>query len=459
MMRRALILATLWSFAGAQAQAQNVTHTALRHDEDWSVLRDTPKAEEQWWHALKYRSLDEDGEAYLSLGGELRARYEGYDNNLWGQSPAPDDGYLWLRAMPHADLHAGPARVFVQAIAGYARGVGGGKGPADETGIDLLQGFADIRPTTGGEGSLTLRAGRELLALGSERLVGVRYGPNIPQPFDGVHVILELGETRVDAFHLRPVTIGTGTFDDATSTTRRLDGVHATISPARDIGVDLYWLGYTNEAARFAAGWGHERRDTIGLRFFGQRGPLAWNWEAMRQFGRFNGGPVRAWSIASETAWHFTELPLQPRLRLRANIVSGDRDPSDGQLGTFNAMFPKGQYFGELSPIGPANIINVHPSLDVTFRDGWTLGLSGVAYWRESRGDGIYGLPGNVVRAPGTSSARFIGKQAELNVGWEANEFLSLSAAASTFVPGGFIRETGPARTIRMIAFEVRVRL
>lgn len=440
------------------AQAQDVAQTALRHDEDWSVLRDTPQTEGDWRLPLKYRPLDEEGRVYLTLGGEVRARYESYANNLWGQSPAPDDGYPWMRAMPHADLHAGPARIFLQGIAGYARGVGAGKGPVDETGIDLLQGFADIRVPTGENSSLTLRAGRELVALGSERLVGARYGTNVPQPFDGIHAIFEHGSLRVDGFRLRPVDIGLDSFDDATSRTRRLNGVYATIVPAKNIAIDLYWLGYSNETARFAAGTGHEQRDTLGLRFSGQRGPLGWNLEVVRQRGRFDGGPIRAWSVASETSWHFTGLALQPRLRLRANIVSGDRDRQDGMLGTFNAMFPKGYYFGELSPIGPANIVNVHPGLDLTIGPRMTLTFAGVAYWRESRGDGIYGMGGNLLRAPGDSTSRFIGREMEVAIGWQANEIVSLSASAASFAAGEFIRETGPAHAIRMVAFEARVR-
>jgi len=159
-MRLLLLLAAL---APATAFAQSVEQTNLRYDEDWSVLRDEPR---EGWRQAKYVPLGDTGDAYLTLGGEARTRFEGFDNNLWGSPPASDDGYLWLRVMPHADLHAGPARVFVQGIAGHARGVGAGKGPADETGIDLLQGFGDLRLTLGTDSSLTLRGGRELMALG-----------------------------------------------------------------------------------------------------------------------------------------------------------------------------------------------------------------------------------------------------------------------------------------------------
>lgn len=452
-MRILFLLAALLPKMAAAQEAEQTNH---RYDEDWSGLSAAPR---EGWREAKYIPLTIDGAAYLTLGGEARARFEGFDDNLWGDPPAPDDGYLWLRVMPHADLHAGPARVFVQGIAGYARGVGAGKGPVDETGIDLLQGFADIRVPLGGHGSLTVRGGRELVALGSERLIGVRYGPNIPQPLDGVRAVVDRGPIRIDAFHLRPVTVGGGDLDDRASKTRRLDGVYATIAPATDTGIDAYWLGYKNEEARFADRTGRETRHTFGVRFFGKRGDLGWNWEAMLQRGHFDGDRIRAWSLATETAWSFPQAPLKPRFRLRANIASGDHDPADRRLGTFNALFPKGKYFGELSPIGPRNIVNFHPSVDFDLGKGVTVELVAARFWRESRGDGVYDIPGGLIRPSGGSDARHIGDQVEISAGWQANALLSFNASLSAFRPGPYIRDTGPARTIHMVGAEAMLKL
>lgn len=454
-MRALLLLTALGALAPLAAEAQEVEQTNLRYDEDWSVLGDAARA---GWQRIKYAPLDKDGAVHLTLGGEARARFEGFDNNLWGDPPAPDDGYPWLRVMPHADLHAGPARLFVQGIVGYARGVGAGKGPADETGIDLLQGFADVRIGLGEDGDLTLRGGRELVALGSERLVGIRYGPNIPQAFDGVRAIATRGPVRIDAFHLRPVAVGGGNFDDAASKTRRLDGVYATITPVAAIGIDVYWLGYKNEAARFVGRSGREARDSFGVRFFGKRGDLGWNWEGVVQRGRFDGGPIRAWSIATETAWSFPQAALKPRLRLRANIACGDRYPMDGRLGTFNALFPKGKYFGELSPIGPRNIVNIHPSVDFDLGSGVTVELAAATFWRHRRGDGIYDIPGQLIRPAAGSGARHIGDQIEISASWQASPVLSFSGSLSAFHAGRFIRETGRARTIYMAGAEAMLK-
>src|SRR5262249_5881214 len=82
----------------------------------------------------------------------------------------------------------------------------------------------------------------------------------------------------------------------------------------------------------------------------------------------------------------FASLPLAPRLGFKANIISGDEDPNDPDLQTFNPMFPKRKYFGELSLLGPENLINLHSTLDLNIADGWVLSGAAQLYWRESTG-------------------------------------------------------------------------
>lgn len=452
------LLALFVLFTPAMAQTDMPAQINWRYDEDWTALRDAPvEPDAPWWLPAKDVNIWASGEVYASFGLEVRARYEGFRNNFWGDPPAPDDGYLWLRAMPHIDLHAGPVRAFIQPIAATARGVKSGNGPVDATGIDMLQAFADLRFPLGDDEKFMLRAGRALMPLGSERLVGTRYGPNIPQAFDGGRIDFESGALTASLFSVDPVAIGQDNFDDQSSPTKHLDGLYTTTRLTDGVSLDAYWLGYRNVRAAFAQGVGRERRDTFGLRLFGERGGWGWNWEAIVQRGRFADMPIRAWSLATETAYQFT-APLKPRVRLRANMVSGDSDPNDRQLGTFNALFPKGKYFGELSPIGPYNIANLHPNLDLDLGRGVTFDLAAIAYWRASRGDGIYDVPGHLIRAPGDSHARFVGTQLEAVGSWQVNQALSLTASYSIFTAGQFIRETGLERCIHMVGAEAMYR-
>ncbi|HUD28970.1 MAG TPA: alginate export family protein [Novosphingobium sp.] len=425
---------------------QAPTLTVTRYDEDWSDLANPAERADHWTGRFKYVPLGDD--AWLSTGIELRARSESYDDNLWGGADAPDDGYLWLRALPYADLHAGRLRAFVQPIAATSIGVAPSPGPVDGTGIDLLQGFVEAD-----FGKVTLRAGRQMLSLGSERLVGTRYGPNVPLAFDGARANVALGAGNVSLLAVRPVQSRQGDFDDRTSPEKALWGAYAAFP-----GLDLYYLGYRDDAARWGGRDGPETRHSLGARWHRALRDWHWNVEGVAQFGHFAGGPIRAWTLACEVGRAFPDLPLAPDLTLRANVASGDADASDHHLGTFNALFPKGKYFGELSPIGPYNMINVNPSLGLQLAPTVSASIAAAAFWRQSRGDGVYDIPGNLIRAPGDSRARFVGKEVEASVAWQATAELELSASASAFAPGAFIRETGPARTIHMIGLESNFR-
>ncbi|MCR2572501.1 alginate export family protein, partial [Salmonella enterica] len=81
---------------------------------------------------------------------------------------------------------------------------------------------------------------------------------------------------------------------------------------------------------------------------------------------------IRAWTLATDTGLRWTELPLQPRLGLKADIASGDGNLHDGRLGTFNALFPKSAYFSEASLLAPANLMDVQPTLTLRLHDAVT---------------------------------------------------------------------------------------
>jgi len=422
------------------------TLSNTRYDEDWSDLADAEKRGHHWTGPFKYIPLGDD--AWLSTGIELRARNESYADNLWGGADAPDDGYLWLRALPYADLHVGQFRAFVQPIAATSRGVAPAPGPVDETGVDLLQGFAEADL-----GPVTLRAGRQMLSLGTERLVGTRYGPNVPLAFDGVRADVMLGAARATFLAVRPVQSGKGSFDDRTSRQKALWGGYVAMPE-----LDLYYLGYRNETARWGAREGEETRHSLGARWHAARDDWRWNVEGVYQFGRFDGGTISAWTVGTELSRAFPDVPLSPDLTLRANMASGNRNSADGRLGTFNALFPKGKYFGELSPIGPYNMMNLHPTVGLQLTPTISASVSAAAYWRQSLGDGVYDIPGNLIRASGTGRARFVGKQVEATVAWQATAELELSASVSTFAPGAFIRQTGAARSIHMLGLESNFR-
>lgn len=392
--------------------------------------------------------------ASLALDAEARARFEHYRGNEFGDAVVPDEGYELYRILPSADLEVGSyLHAFVQLGLTDANRDDRSVGPVDDTGNEILQGFVEL--SFPGPGGTTVGAGRKVMSLGSERLVSARYGPNVLRSFDGAWVNWHNPHLRVDTFFLHPVRNNGGSFNDDSEGSRRLWGIYGTWSdPGDDSGLDVYYLGLSSREALYNQGTGPETRNTVGLRYFGESADWTWDLEGFYQFGNFAGGRVRAWSIATDTGYTFRYAPLRPRLGIKANVISGDRNPDNTELQTFSALFPKGKYFGESGLIGPSNLINLHPSLTLDLGNGWSLGTAAVFYWRESLHDGIYDPAGNLLRPDGDSRSRYIGTQGDVVLGWEFSRQLSFEAGYSVFRPGTFIRDTGRAETVHFVGLE-----
>jgi hypothetical protein len=332
-----------------------------------------------------------------------------------------------------------------------------------------VQAFADVTVPLAPGTTLRLEAGRQLVSLGSERLVGTRYGPNTPQPFDGTRALLDSGRITASLFYLVPVVAGPRNFDDGRSRQKALWGLYATrwLGMGHAARIDAYALVYHDRAASLQVagldhGTGDERRTTLGLRAAGQAGRAYWDGEAMVQTGRLDGRPIHAWSLALRAGRRFPAIPGKPDLSLHADLATGDKAAGDGRMEGFNPLFPKGKYFGELSPFGPRNLIDIHPALALTLGringGAVQLGLTAMAYWRQSRGDGVYDIPGHRLHAASAGQARFLGKQAEAVMTWQATRELALTASASRFVPGGFLVQAGATQPIDLVAGEALFR-
>ena len=82
------------------------------------------------------------------------------------------------------------------------------------------------------------------------------------------------------------------------------------------------------------------------------------------------------------------------------------------------------------------------------FVDSLKLRVSFYEFWRESLEDAVYTSSGTVLRASGTSNARYIGNELDFLVNWQIDRHLSTYMGYSHFFPGGFISQTGSSQGI-----------
>jgi hypothetical protein len=119
------------------------------------------------------------------IGGEIRQRTE-YDRRVPGQ---PADFYTLLRSRLGVTVDVGErAGIFLQLQDARTWGEEPGTLHGSAAAFDLHQGWAELRGEWSDVG-LVLRAGRQEIALGNERLVGAVDWSNTGRSFDGVRLI------------------------------------------------------------------------------------------------------------------------------------------------------------------------------------------------------------------------------------------------------------------------------
>ena len=414
----------------------------LRYDEDWSFLQDSQCVREPLDH-LKYISLGRE-DLFLSIGGEIRYKYENYLNPGFGTDLATPSGYFLQRYLLHTDWHLGPHfRLFTQFQSGLEEGRNGGPRLTDEDVADLHQAFIDISSSSQ---TFALRAGRQEVEFGAGRLIGESEGLNIRRAFDGFRVIRKFRHWNWNSTLMRPVLIRPNTF--AIPDHKQLEWGTGFVRPRERGGWAIYYIGLDRKVAAFNGKSGREVVETIGTRIWNHERVFDYDTDIIFQTGTFASGHVLATAISSNDGVNFQNIGWKPRLGLRFDYSSGDADRASTNLNTFNPLFPNPMYSSLSALLGPSNVTDIGPTIRFSPDRKTAVGLESSFYWRSSLQDGIYGFAGNPIRPGNRSTARFIGVQPGITVDRSFTAHFSSSVAYFRFFTGEFLRQTPPGRNV-----------
>ena len=436
-------------------------YAPLRQNEDYSFLKD-PARRTDPFDSIKYIPLNDSGDWYLSFGGQARYRYELFNNNNFGVGPQDDDGFHLGRFLGHADLHLGPVRGFFQVKSALEDGREGGPRPTDADEADIQQAFIDWKlplPLADEKSTVTLRFGRQEMLYGAQRLIGPLDWANTRRNFEGGKAMVQFSKDHtLDLFWVRPVLIDKEEPNDGDGNTS-FAGVYDILSVPAILGetarskLELYglMLNRTN-AAWPTEGSGDEDRYTLGLRLTGNPKPFDFDLEGDYQFGKFGSGNISAWGLAVEGGYTFAGAAMTPRPFLGFEIATGDDDPADGDLQTFNQLFPTGHpHLGYIDAIGRQNIIDLRPGFELVplEKKAWaqkvTLRTEYHLFWRESTSDVVYAasgapLPGQSIAT--LSDASQIGSELDFLLNWQIERHTAAYFGYSHFFAGDYIDDT-----------------
>jgi hypothetical protein len=369
--------------------------------------------------------------AWLRVRGEFRERFEGFTNA--GFAPSRDDTY-WLSRLRFNAVVA-PSRRWSATVqlqdARVAQKSVGPTTPPFRGPLDLRMAYADVGDML--KGAIAVRAGRQELAFGEQRLIGHLNWTNTARTFDGVRATIRRGPYQVDVFGASVVRIQADEFDKSGNGSR-LGGAYSSLSAlVPQAVVEPYFLWRAErDLSTESATRGNLDQKTIGTRFNGRLpAGLDYGIEVAVQIGSLGSDSISAWA----GHWQLREsFPGQLNLRLigELNYASGDSNPTDGARGTFDQLYPTGHdKLGLADQVGWRNIRHARAGLEITPVRGWPVTASHHAWWLANRHDALY-------NAGGTPIARVNGGAASTTVGQEIDVQLTRAITPQIVVAGGY---------------------
>jgi hypothetical protein len=423
----------------------------LRFDEVWAANQRSA----HWDDAIKAIPLGTGSHVSLTLGGQLRWREESF--RRFNLSPQHDDNGQ-SRVLLHADLLAGNrrgahARVFAEFrdAQSYGRNLPGGVRTQDADRSDMQNLFGDIAWKNS-----FVRYGRQEIALGRERLIGVPDWSNTRRGSQGARAQLVAGAVALDLIDARPMVVRQhdGNIADSTQRFRVIALGNAPGAAAAHRGLPATWQGYWIEQ-EIRNGTTQTRRLTTGAR-------TQWQWgNAPSSRGytlEFEGGVQRGHVAARDiNAWFWVaESQVQWRKRFGApTLALGLEEGSAEKPGTANtleglaALYPAAHAHGGYADvIGRTNVREWH--LISTWDPFKALSLRAAAYRfdRLRTDDGVYSKQNTVLRAASNSTQRHAADEIDVTGTWKASRHLRLIFGGAIVMPGAFLKDTpGGAHT------------
>lgn len=384
---------------------------------------------------------------WLRFSGEERLRWEGFQGG--GFKPRSTDYYLLTRVragvmlLPASWLklrfETQDARAGWKTQKPYAA-------PFQDT-WDLRLAYLELGDS---EKSTGLRVGRQELAFGSERLVGVSNWSNTSRTFDAVRATLHRGHFRLDAFAASVVVLHDGEvgMHRAGNNLHGLYGGLEDLIPGSVIEPYFFWRLAPAGQTEIGSG-GKLDSKTIGVRWKGMIRTIDYGIDVVRQSGREGANNIRARATHVVMGYTLSGNPFRPRFLAEYNYASGDRNPNDHTLGTFDQLYPTvHDKYGLADQFGWQNMQHARAGIELNVRSKWMFSGKYNSFWLADAHDALYSSrSGPIVRRADGSAGRFVGQELDATALYTLSKGMRTGAGFGYVFPGTFLKRATPGRS------------
>ena len=409
----------------------------------------------------------------ISFGGETRFRYMDEDNRLRLGGPGRTTYDLWrLRNYLDVKFDNG-VRIYLEGLDASIHDEELPITPIDENAFDLQNGFIDLEIAERDCKPVILRAGRQELLFGSQRLVSPLDWSNTRRNFEGISLISKGAAWDFHAFMTRPVNTGSGHPNlqqwrrkfDHPDYNRTFSGVYSSYHGVENNTIDLYWLWLNADRERADRVDG--KRHTMGIRWAGkssvldecceQVGLWSWDFEGAYQFGREASQDVAAAMLTGWVDYKMTNTPWTPSVKGLFYWGTGDRDAGDNENNTFQQLFPLGHaYWGIIDNLSGQNLQDF--SVQTAVQPTKKLKLMTQVHWfhLDQGTDVLYNVAGAPIGAAGNGTD--VGNEIDLIANYAFNPNFSVQVAGQWFFYGKYVDRAVPRDDATQVYVQTQLR-
>jgi hypothetical protein len=377
--------------------------------------------------------------AWLKFGGEVRGRAEGLTGV--GYQPGSNDAYYLHRLRLNASITPKPwLHIFAETQDTRAPGFRKPVSNSAANSFDLRQGFVEF--TGSGSGRWSLRAGRQELSFGAERLVGISNWSNVSRTFDALRLSYQTKNARLDWFASTLVLTNNDHFDRFRSNVK-LHGFYSAFRdwlPDATIEPYLLWKSTAGDLDVY----------TFGVRALG---PLPrrfdYNFETAAETGHAGSDDLRAWAGYWILGYKLGDGDRAPHVTVQYDFASGDSNPRDSHRRTFDQLYPTNhRNYGIADRIGWRNMHGAVAGVGFRPRRGLRLNIDYLSFWLANREDFLYASNGAaVVRNPQASSGH-VSQEIDVYAVWDLSKEIELAFGYAHVFPGRFLKESTPGSPV-----------
>lgn len=346
------------------------SHKGVFYANDFSYLKDPSYNGWCLGDALKLKPVAGGDWGTFDIGGQARLRYHSeVGMGREGSATTPrfrdtTNDFLLARFRLYSNWKVNDwLRLYSEGIYAEVTTDGGDyfPRPIDIDQGDFLNLFADVKMTD----CITVRAGRQELLYGAQRLVSPLDWGNTRRTFEGAKLMYKKGDLAIDTFFTYLVVVNPDQWNEADSDLP-FYGSWARYGGFENFTVDAYYLGKGNRPS-------DESVHTIGLRLDGAMGNWLWEIEGGPQFGKHSSTQDQSASFATcGVGRKLTDYPTGTTIWCYYDYASGD--DGAGNYNGFDQLYPLAhQYLGFIDAVQRSNIET--PNVLITMKPGlkWDL--------------------------------------------------------------------------------------